>query len=169
MLCKNRQNQNEWAGDLLPDITMKYLLHDVPITILRPVSRNAPAGTEAEVVSNDYAHRMDRREVSVEIDGVKTWSIERQYIVGKDVDETWMQEIESDSFGSNSFGDQPFGGVEPNPLPVIKHGSQAEKGFTLRDDETDETFTITGITRLPDERNLVIHCTADQTRGRVSG
>ena len=136
---------------------------DIPITILKPASRNSTNGTN-NVISTDYAHRRDRRESTIEVDGVTTFSIERQYLVQKDTEYIVEPKINQDAFGKDHFGATSFGGNHPSEPPVARDGSNANRGLILRDDETKETFSISGTTRLPDERIVVIHCDKDSVR-----
>ena len=144
-------------------------LADIEISIFKPAPElpdddgNFPS-LESRLISTDCAHRRDLRVTEGELDNLQTFSAMRQYIVRKD--EVYTVDVPrvigpmgSEPIGGDAMGEQPI-----DQPPIARTGSNAQAGDLLRDDETGEFFDIAGITRMPDDKRLIIHCNA--RRGR---
>ena len=145
-------------------------LADIPISIFEQAPElpdddgNFPT-LESRLISEDCAHRRDLRVGENELDSLQTFNVLRQYIVRKDEIYTVgvMQVVGplgSEPLGSESLGEQPI-----DRPPVARTGSNARAGDLLRDDETGELFDIAGITRMPDDKRLTIHCASRRGSG----
>ena len=120
---------------------------------------------DSRLIAQDCAHRRDLRVGESELDNLQTFSALRQYIVRKD--EIYTVDVKqvvgplgSEQLGSQALGEQPI-----DRAPIARTGSNAKTGDLLRDDETGEFFDISGITRMPDDQRLIIHCAVRRGSG----
>ena len=143
-------------------------LADIPISIFRqapelPDEEGARPSLADRLISQDYAHRRDRRVSQGELaSGFQTFGTVREYIVRKDTVYTLPDNDRVTPLGNAEMGTEPLGS-EPSPPATARDGANAKAGLLLRDDETGEFFTITGVTLMPDNKREVLHC--DAVRG----
>ena len=113
------------------------------------------SGVPPDVLSEDFAHRVDRRVAEVEEEGFPVFRTQRQYVVPVDV----VASV-PDLDGEFPIGSHPAGGGGPGTGSVSARertlGSEARARFHLEDVEEGAIYEIEGVQYVPGERYAAI-------------
>ena len=129
-------------------------VYDIKIRILIP-----NPGPTPDVLSEDWAHRVDRRVAEAQDEGFVTYRTERQYIVPADTVRTLLPKGMDPAIGRRAVGEGAIGGADAQGTERL--GSGARERFILEDTEEGRQYPITGVQYLPDQRNVAIVAGSD--------
>ena len=118
---------------------------------------------EENYLASAYADRRDRNVAAADIEGVTTFSKQREYRVLRDTKFRGRDDDEVRMPSTGKLGTQAPGGAV-SPAPTKAWGSGAERGMLLVDTETGQVFGIDGIRRDPtNDRFVILEAGAERT------
>lgn len=138
------------------------ILPRVKIRLFRPAPRGRQIAEDSNLLATAFAHRRDKTVSAAEVEGVVTFVKQRQYVLLRDIRIPISRPEGPESLGREELGTEALGN-QPVPQATKVLGAQAAKGLLVEDTETGQTYTISGLTRDPVDRLVVIHCEQERT------
>ena len=140
----------------------RMLLPRVLIKFYRSQKGRRGVPDSSNYIASAYADRKDRSVAAADIEGVTTFSKERQYRLLRDISYRGKDpDADTEPPWQDELSTHPAG-MAVAPAPVKTAGSGVQRGMLLEDTETGQVFSVEGVTREGD-REIIVRCGAERT------
>ena len=112
-------------------------------------------------LASAYADRRDSTVSAADIEGVTTFTKQRQYRLLRDISYPVADADTEDPPWGDELSTHPVG-MAVAPAPIRTAGSGVQRGMLLEDTETGQVFSVDGVTR-EGHREIVVRCGAERT------